>query len=198
MTGLSKLKELAVTHCNLTSLELIHGISSLTSLTSLSLDHNNLMSDALHDDCPIARMTQLTKLSINSNQLSEFPTCLLSLTHLTKLSLSYNYIPSIPPLISHFTNLKQFNVDANRLTDLEPEVLKLPHLTTLTIADNMIDFEPEGLITCNLHVLRVEGNPYLSHIRTMTGRSKKGLKRSISITGPSPGSTSSEDTTENG
>jgi hypothetical protein len=195
LTGLYKLEELAVTHCNLTSLELIHGMPSLLSLTCLSLDHNNLMSDALHDDCPLAKMTQLTKLSINSNQLSEFPMCLLSLTRLTKLSLSYNYILSIPPLISQLTNLKQLNMDANRLIDLEPEVLKLPSLTTLTIADNSIDFEPDGLMTCNLHILRVEGNPYLSHIRTMTGRFKKGLKRTISVTGSCPASTSSEDAT---
>lgn len=199
VTGLSKLKELAVTHCSVSSLEQIQGLCSLQSLTSLTLDHNNLTNGALYDDCPIIRMTQLTKLSINSNQLSEFPPCVLLLTQLTRLSLSYNDILDVPPLVSQLTNLKQLNMDGNRLIDLEPEILKLPHLKTLTIADNMLDYEPEGLITCGLNLLRVEGNPYLTRIGTMTGRSRKGLRRAVSVTGPTPGSITKEsDTIVNG
>ena len=186
VSGLSKLKELAINHCKLSTLEHIHGLLSLHSLTSLSLDHNNLPSDALSSDSSLASMIQLTKLSVNHNKLSSFPSCLLLLTNLTKLSLSFNHITAIPPLIPTLVGLKQLSLDSNRIIDLEPEVLQLPHLRSLTISDNLIENEPEGLVTCQLDVLRVEGNPYVSQMCTMAGRSHRRIQRTISVTGPTP------------
>lgn len=108
----------------------IDGLSYLTNLTSLSLNHN-----FISDIEPLKFLDKLEYLFINNNQLANIET-LMQLPVLNSLDLSFNNIVNIQAL-SHLKNLKTLYLNNNRISDIYA-LGELNQLEFLSLENNPI------------------------------------------------------------
>lgn len=101
----------------------------------------------------IRYFTNLQKLDLAKNNLTQMPSEIVSLAKLQSLSLADNHLTSLPSEIDTLTALESLDVSNNNLQDL-PDSLGNMKLSTIDLSDNEITEFPPGLIT----------SPYLQDI----------------------------------
>ena len=124
----------------------LHG---LVNLHTLDLSHNTLTHIDLHT--VLGDLTSLTHLSIHHNQLTELS--LPSLPRLSTLDLSHNNLTSLPavPAALGLPSLRTLNLSDNNIQEVHTHTDSLHHLANLTqlsLAHNpQLDFLPTNLFT---------------------------------------------------
>lgn len=70
----------------------------------------------------ISRLTNLTRLSVRSNQLKELPAGLTTLNKLAILDLGQNSLRELPVHFGRLSSLKQLYLSANKLIALPQDI----------------------------------------------------------------------------
>ncbi|KAL0738996.1 hypothetical protein Bca4012_015206 [Brassica carinata] len=157
---LSKLKVLNVSGNNLQCLP--KTIEDCISLEELNANFNEL--NRLPETIGF-ELTNLTKLSVNSNKLVLLPSSLSHLTSLRVLDARLNCLVSLPDDLENLVNLQVLNVSQNfqHLKELPYSVGLLISLVELDVSYNGITVLPDS-IGClhQIKKLSVEGNPLVS------------------------------------
>jgi internalin A len=91
----------------------------------------------------IEQLTNLTKLTLSGNQLTEIPTCITKLSKLEILHLAKNQLAEVPPSIVNLINLKELFLWGNALHELPECIASLTNLTELNLSQNQITQIPE-------------------------------------------------------
>jgi Leucine-rich repeat (LRR) protein len=131
----------------------VAAFDGLSSLSSLSLDHNGLRS--LHSDQFLSSARSLEDLSLNDNHLAE-----------------------VPQTLAHLSQLRTLDLGENEITELrESEFGNLRQLYGLRIAGNQIPSIKRGVFqnTTTIHVLNLSHNK-LSEIEQGAFENLKDLR----------------------
>lgn len=89
--------------------------------------------------------TDLTKLLLSSNLLTELSEELSLLPALTTLDLHDNKLQSLPPAVGALQELRQLRLSHNQLSVLPLELFSLPLLYSLTLQHNLLESLPSEL-----------------------------------------------------
>ncbi|GLD67686.1 leucine-rich repeat-containing protein 40-like protein, partial [Lates japonicus] len=89
--------------------------------------------------------TDLTKLLLSSNLLTQLSGDIRLLPGLTTLDLHDNQLSSLPSALGELQELQQLRLSHNQLTSLPVEVCTLQNLCTLTAQQNLLESLPEEL-----------------------------------------------------
>lgn len=174
---LTKLKELRLRNCQLTSLP--PEIGQLTNLEKLYLGNNQLVKIPSE----ISQLINLKELDLNSNGLSQLSPSFLntSLSCLQKLYLSGNHLRDFPPEFCCFTSLTELDLNSNQLVNLPPEIGQLFKLKRLFVrANKLIKIPAEiGKLT-ELNELHLNGNQ-LKNLPPEIGQLTKLKKLNLSM-----------------
>lgn len=125
--ALVNLKALFMTGCGIHAINDMH---SMTRLSKLKLDHNDLEVDRVRRLPP-----SLTTLDLSYNHLLGLPASLNGLTNLISLDLACNRIESIYG-IEGMPNLVSLNLDDNLLLELPESICLLVKLKKISLARN--------------------------------------------------------------
>lgn len=129
---LSKLKELTLNDCSLST---VAPLDELTELTYLDLGNN-----AIRNIEALSKLTKLAQLDLQHNALTDLGS-LSMLTSLTKLNVSFNNLSGLDPICG-ITSLTWLDASNNNLTDIT-NVAILTSLKYLSLAYNTIaDISP--------------------------------------------------------
>ncbi|XP_040896012.1 leucine-rich repeat-containing protein 40 [Toxotes jaculatrix] len=112
-----------------------------TDLTKLLLSSNQLTQ--LSDD--IRLLPGLTTLDLHDNQLSSLPSALGELQELQQLRLSHNQLTSLPAELCSLKNLHSLTIQQNLLESLPEELGQLKNLTELDLSNNHLTCLPSSL-----------------------------------------------------
>ncbi|XP_022623676.1 leucine-rich repeat-containing protein 40 [Seriola dumerili] len=117
-----------------------------TDLTKLLLSSNLLTQ--LSDD--ISLLPGLTTLDLHDNKLSSLPGALGELQELQQLRVSHNQLTTLPVEVCSLQNLRSLTVQQNQLESLPEELGQLKNLTELDLSNNHLKGLPSGLgrLTC--------------------------------------------------
>ncbi|XP_020502577.1 leucine-rich repeat-containing protein 40 [Labrus bergylta] len=117
-----------------------------SELTKLLLSSNQLTQ--LSDD--ITLLPGLTTLDLHDNQLSSLPGALGELQELQQLRLSHNQLTSLPVEVCTLKNLRSLTLQQNLLQSLPEDVGMLEKLTELDLSKNNLQGLPSSLghLTC--------------------------------------------------
>ncbi|MBD1867453.1 leucine-rich repeat domain-containing protein [Cyanobacteria bacterium FACHB-471] len=135
--------------------EIPESIAQLTNLTTLSLDSNQI------SEIPesIAQLTNLTGVYLYNNQISEIPESIAQLTNLTGVYLYNNQISEIPESIAQLTNLIELYLGSNQISEIPAAIAQLTNLTALSLWGNQISEIPAAIAQLtNLTKLSLWGN----------------------------------------
>lgn len=107
-------------------------VCSFTNLQKLWVSHNNLT------ELPgqIDQLVNLREIYLHHNAFEAVPLRLLKLTNLEILWLSSNYIASVPPDISSLINLRHLHLEHNKITQYQEALNDLPNLSVLYLNHN--------------------------------------------------------------
>ncbi|XP_035032497.1 leucine-rich repeat-containing protein 40 [Hippoglossus stenolepis] len=117
-----------------------------TDLTKLLLSSNKLTQ--LSDD--IRLLPGLTTLDLHDNQLSNLPSALGELQELQQLRLSHNQLTVLLVEVCTLKNLSSLTLQGNLLENLPEELGQLENLTELDLSNNQLKELPSSLgrLTC--------------------------------------------------
>lgn len=144
LSTLTNLKSLNVEN---NCLHILHPITKLKNLQTLSAGKNNLgiakkdLKNTHEQQQPLPSLpTSLKQIQLSANKFDSIPKQIMSnsLTKLIKLDLSYNNIASVPPLISTLSSLTELNLSHNLIPSLCPEISQLTNLKSLSLEYNAI------------------------------------------------------------
>jgi hypothetical protein len=116
-------------------------LGRLTTLTALNLQGNQLTSVPAE----LGRLTALTGLYLSRNQLTSVPAELGQLTTLTQLYLHQNQLTSVPAELGRLTVLTGLSLSKNQLTSVPVELGRLTALTQLYLHQNQLTSVPAEL-----------------------------------------------------
>ena len=124
-------------------------------------------------------VVDLTKLSLNQNNLSCLDTRLFDLIHLLFLDLSNNCLKTIPEEISQLSSLTHFNVSGNSISTIPSSLINLP-IITIDLSRNQISnvsrlFEIKCLVDVKLDHNTLK-NISISHNLTSLSISNNSLE----------------------
>lgn len=88
-------------------------------------------------------LTQLTTLSVRSNEIREVPKQIGQLTGLTDLSLMKNHLTRVPSSIGKLTRLTTLDISSNRLGSVPDGIGKLSNLQSLVLQENHLAGLPD-------------------------------------------------------
>jgi len=151
MAGMTKLKTLRLTGCNLGAWP--EG-KLPPNLQTLSLSKNNISVLPATMTDPAGTWKNL---DLSTNKIEELPGWLLGLTGLIMLDLSHNDLGEIPSGISGLTHLEQLYVSDNGLESLPDVLCDMSNLHDLVAARNSLYSLPED-IGDHLYTLSVPYN----------------------------------------
>ncbi|KRT82234.1 hypothetical protein AMK59_3649, partial [Oryctes borbonicus] len=100
------------------------------------------IEDVILTEQSIRTLSDLEILSLKSNCMQVFPSCVLKLTSLTSLDLSDNNILTIPPEIKKLLNLRELVLDQNVISVLPATIWELSCLKILRCAHNRLALPP--------------------------------------------------------
>ncbi|KAM9849382.1 leucine-rich repeat-containing protein 40 [Aulostomus maculatus] len=117
-----------------------------TDLTKLLLSSNQLTQ--LSDD--ISLLPALSILDLHDNQLSRLPAAVGALQELQQLRLSHNQLGSLPVEVCTLRNLRSLTLQQNLLEKLPEELGQLDNLIELDLSNNQLNSLPSSLgrLTC--------------------------------------------------
>ncbi len=125
-------------------------------------------------------LPRLTRLGLNSNDLSELPESVTRLQNLTELNLSSNQLAALPVSVTRLQNLTTLDLSHNQLTVLPESVTHLQKLTTLDLYGNPLTALPESLARLqNLTTLNLWGSGLTALPKSVT-RLQKLTKLNLS------------------
>jgi Leucine-rich repeat (LRR) protein len=126
-----KLKQLDLYGCGLTTIP--DSICLLSNLEKLSLPYNSIT------ELPntIGMLTNLKSLILYENKLNKMDDEICKLTNLEMLDLSENHLEQVSPNIGNLTKLKEIHLYQNMLNDLPNSFFALTNLQELYIGDNV-------------------------------------------------------------
>lgn len=127
---------------NLNHLGVQTWIGDMTNLRKVTLDHNNI-SNFPKDLC---RLTNLEELSIGFNKIGDLPEEIGQLVSLERLYVHHNMLSRLPSEIGKLVNLKRFALEYNRLTELLPEIGDLVSLQYLSFNGNYVAHLPMEIL----------------------------------------------------
>ena len=137
------------------------------------IDNDDKLNRILEE---VFELTQLERLNLSGNSISEIPDTISKLTDLTELYLSRNRISEIPDIISKLTNLTWLNLDENRISEIPGTISKLTNLAWLNLDGNNISEIPDiiskltNLTGLNLNRNRISEIPRtISKLTNLTG-----------------------------
>ncbi|XP_014876285.1 leucine-rich repeat-containing protein 40 isoform X3 [Poecilia latipinna] len=114
--------------------------------------------------------TDLTKLLLSSNQLTQLSEDIKLLPALTILDLHDNQLSSLPSALGELQELQQLRLSHNKLSSLPTEVCSLNNLRSLTLQQNLLETVPEEIGELgNLTELDLSNN-LLKHLPCSVGR----------------------------
>ena len=116
-----------------------HSLDDLSELMGTNISKENYFP------AEIGKLTDLTYLRLNGNQLTALPPEIGNLTKLTYLYLDYNQLTALPPEFGNLTNLTTLYLNGNQLTALPPQVGSLTRLTTLRANGNRLTGIPHTI-----------------------------------------------------
>ena len=142
-------------------------LAKLTNLTELIIQGNQIS-----DLTPLSNLTQLQTLFLANNQITDV-TPLANLTQLIWLTLNHNQIRDIMPL-KNMTRLTSLNLQFNQIVDITP-LTKSTQLQNLGLAKNQITNTRPLTQLVNLKRLEIYGNPItdLQPLLTLKRRAPK-------------------------
>uniref|UniRef100_A0A8C6PPI4 Leucine-rich repeat protein SHOC-2 n=1 Tax=Nothobranchius furzeri TaxID=105023 RepID=A0A8C6PPI4_NOTFU len=157
-----------------------------TDLTKLLLSSNLLTQ--LSDD--VRLLSGLTTLDLHDNQLSSLPSTLGELKGLQQLRLSHNQLSSLPRELFTLKNLCSLSLQQNLLEDLPEELGQLENLTELDLSNNRLKELPSSL-SCltnlqkvSLHHNKLTSLPEgVSHLRILDCSSNQLFDIPASLSG---------------
>ena len=130
-------------------------IGRLTSLTVLDLDRNELTSVPAE----IGQLTSLMQLHLHGNEMTSVPAEIGQLTSLEKLSLYCNKLTSVPAEIWQLTSLEALWLGGNQMTSLPAEIGQLTSLRWLHLSYNQLTSVPAEIwLLPSLEVLSLNNN----------------------------------------
>jgi len=133
-------------------------IWELTNLQRLDLSNNQLSQ--LPPE--IWELTNLQELDFSNNQLSQLPSEIGQLTNLQVLFLNDNQLSQLPPEIGQLTELGGLDLRNNQLSQLPPEIGRLTDLLALFLSNNQLrSLPPEIGQLRDLIMLELDNNPQL-------------------------------------
>ncbi|MBL3658791.1 DUF5018 domain-containing protein [Fulvivirga sediminis] len=103
----------------------------------------------MHDLSGIGQLSELTKLTLNNNDISSLPSEIDELKKLKELHLWYNKLISLPKEIGDLESLKKLDVSANKLRALPSELGNLTNLKFLYLDHNDLSTIPKEV--CDMH-----------------------------------------------
>ncbi|MEQ2242009.1 hypothetical protein ILYODFUR_031310 [Ilyodon furcidens] len=89
--------------------------------------------------------TDLTKLLLSSNKLTQLSEDIKLLPTLTTLDLHDNQLSSLPSALGELQELQQLRLSHNKLSSLPTEVCALRNLRSLTLQQNLLENVPEEI-----------------------------------------------------
>ncbi|XP_008406390.1 leucine-rich repeat-containing protein 40 isoform X3 [Poecilia reticulata] len=114
--------------------------------------------------------TDLIKLLLSSNQLTQLSEDIKLLPALTILDLHDNQLSSLPSALGELQELQQLRLSHNKLSSLPTEVCSLYKLRSLTLQQNLLETVPEEIGELgNLTELDLSNN-LLKHLPSSVGR----------------------------
>jgi len=116
-------------------------IGKLSQLTMLYVNENQLTN--LPEG--IGALSQLTGLDVSKNQLISLPESIGALSQLVELDVSSNQLTSLPENIGALSQLTELNVSKNQLTSLPESIGALSQLTELNVFENQLTSLPESI-----------------------------------------------------
>ena len=123
---------------SLSKVSLIEEVLKLTQLTSLRLQIDNMMSMP----CELAGLTKLTLLDLSHNYIEAVQCDLSNLSHLTTLDLSHNGLMSMPCDLTDLTKLTLLNMSHNGIQSVSCDLSNLTALKTLDLSHNFLKSMP--------------------------------------------------------
>ncbi len=127
----------------------LRGLEHCTAISDLVLWHNRVV-----DLTPIARLTNLTRLSAGKNAIASVRP-LQGLGHLRELLLVYNQVTDITPLTA--LPLERMSLSANPVADFSP-LAEIPTLTTFYMAHSELTTIPFAPYIASVRELWLEDN----------------------------------------
>ncbi|KAJ1480957.1 hypothetical protein T484DRAFT_1955287 [Baffinella frigidus] len=127
------LLDLRVSHNQLPALP--PAIGKIRTLVRLDASGNRIS----HTPPTLSQLQNLRVLNLSENRLMELQDeDILPLTNLTELSVSNNKLPEIPLAVAALVKLRYLRLSHNRITAIDSDILRLPKLLELHLADNLI------------------------------------------------------------
>jgi len=107
----------------------------------------SLAPGAISDDPdrPFEDAQNVSSLSYQNRQITQFPDNALPCINVTKLNLDSNQLEILPPQIKVFSKLEDLSVCWNKLQSLPNEIGDLGNLKALVLKTNMIEKLPESI-----------------------------------------------------
>jgi len=144
-------------------------IAKLTNLKRLTLDSNQLgtLGDSLW------KLQKLQVLNLNNVDIRTIPPEIGALTELRELSVSNNQISELPKELFSLSKLEVLTINSNALTSIPPDIKKLSNLKVLNLKYNRLTAVPEEIASLkSLEQLSLTGNaigtmPNLSGLKNL-------------------------------
>ncbi|ORY93241.1 hypothetical protein BCR43DRAFT_507662 [Syncephalastrum racemosum] len=86
----------------------------------------------------LSLLSQLQKLDLSGNYLTQLPDAIGSLQRLEVLHLQHNQLRSLPDTLGYLTHLKELDVSYNKLQSVTPYIGHLRHLETFQLLGNAL------------------------------------------------------------
>lgn len=134
---LRELEDLVLSDNRIT--EVIPELFLLEKLNGLSLKGNAItqLPSKEGSESLYSGLSRLLVLDISSNQLTELPSCIISLTQLQELYINNNKIKKLPEAIGNLSNLMVLDASNNQLQELPTSLCQL-ELVVLSIRNNQL------------------------------------------------------------
>lgn len=116
-------------------------ISKLTNLTILYCNNNEIT----YLQPEINKLTKLTELHCNHNKLKNLPSEIGQLYNLTELHCHHNQLNKLPSEIGNLTNLTVLVCSDNQLIKIPPEIGKLTNLSEFYCSNNKLVYLPHEI-----------------------------------------------------
>ncbi len=131
-------------------------IAQLTQLKRLSLESNEIR----HLPPEIGALQNLETLYCYSNKLQDLPPEFGQLKKLRKAVLWSNELKTLPEEIGGLQALDELELKWNQIERLPESIGTLPKLVELDLGDNELSALPESLATSNIKVLNLKDNAF--------------------------------------
>ena len=129
-------------------------------IVTLNLNNPDIGREGITSLGPeIGQLTELTKLTINDNDLTALPAAVFSLTKLRELEIRNNSLLTLPLGINNLKNLRILDLRNNQLSELPEEIGDLSSLVKLHLwGNNLMSIPPEIGNLSSLQELYLKGN----------------------------------------